>query len=184
MREVPTRISIVRMALHCLARRAAFGGAVTITAAALGAAGPCRGIALSAAASEPSDASLGATWGQAVDGMISVPEAKARGLASRDDVLYIAPSTSNSKLCTEWPPVFKDGVVLSLTAWNPMGVDHPLDVNREANARLHHDLKHIVPGARTHTNLRPHRTHLWPCLSIGLLLLRSTHSNVEIIWLQ
>ena len=55
-----------------LFRRAALGTAGVV---ALGLTGRHQAIALSSSSSAPSDAALGALWGEAIDGMIDVPGA-------------------------------------------------------------------------------------------------------------
>lgn len=76
--------------------------------------------------------------------MIDVPGAEK--LSSSDGVLYLAPMPTGSKAPapkTEWPRVFSKGVVFSLTAWNPEGVDAPAAYNEEANKRLETDISEL-----------------------------------------
>ena len=89
------------------------------------------------ASAPPSDTSLGSLWAAAIDGMIGVPGSDA--LASPDGVLYMAPVVESSALpplSVVWPKVFAKGVVFSLTASNPMGIEASVEQNRAANKRL------------------------------------------------
>jgi hypothetical protein len=117
----------------------AIGGAAIFTSRA----------AVHAAAAPPPDAALGDLWAGAVDGMISVPGTEA---ISTDGVLYMAPAPAQGKVppkySVEWPRIFSKGVVFSLTASNPMGMDAPHEENVEANSRLEADIKSIRPEAR------------------------------------
>ena len=122
-----------------LLRRAALGTAGVM---ALGLTGRHQTVALSSSSSSagpPSDASLGTLWAEAIDGMIDVPGASD---LSHGGMLYLAPvgSTSTPPPPVKWPKLIGKSVVYSLTAWNPMGRDAPLEQNVEANRRLEADL--------------------------------------------
>lgn len=79
--------------------------------------------------------------------MVDVPGAQA--LSSQDGVLYLVPSqgaaSPGSATGTAWPPCFRDGIVLSLTGFNPRGKDAPEDANLAANVELHLELKQLQP---------------------------------------
>jgi hypothetical protein len=86
------------------------------------------------------DRALGALWAQAFDGMIDVPGA---GALSKEGVLFMVPATDSDDSAVEWPAVFRDGVVCSLTAFNPMGKDRPEAENRRGNRELHAALRRL-----------------------------------------
>ena len=106
-------------------RRAALGTAGVV---ALGLTGRHQAVSLS---STPSDAALGALWGEAIDGMIDVPGADE---LSHDGVLYLAPvgSAGTPPRPVKWPKLIGKSVVYSLTGWNPMG----RDVSARARVRV------------------------------------------------
>ena len=106
-------------------RRAALGTAGVV---ALGLTGRHQAVSLS---STPSDAALGALWGEAIDGMINVPGADE---LSHDGVLYLAPvgSAGTPPRPVKWPKLIGKSVVYSLTGWNPMG----RDVSARARVRV------------------------------------------------
>jgi hypothetical protein len=113
-------------------RRAALGTAGVV---ALGLARREQAFA-SASGAAPTDAALGALWGEAIDGMINVPGCEE---LSHDGVLYLAP-TKGAPPPVKWPKIIGKSVVYSLTGWNPMGKDAPHEQNLAANQRLQQDL--------------------------------------------
>ena len=72
-------------------------------------------------AAAPSDESLSALWGAAIDGMIAVPGAER--IAAPNGVLYLAPLPPGAAPPegVEWPKVLAKSAVFALTAHNPMG---------------------------------------------------------------
>ena len=106
------------------------------------------------AAAQPTDAQLGSTWTQAVDGMISVPGCSA--LSSPEGILYMAPKVSEPESRSffksktspvveqvVWPRIFAKSVVFSMTAWNPMGKDSPMEQNVYRNSRLAKEISEL-----------------------------------------
>ena len=128
-------------------------------------AGPGGSATSSAAA--PSDATLGSTWATAIDGMMDVPGCEQ--LSSPDGILFMAPKASveapgsnsekkgwfSSKSAAKedekkpaWPRIFSKSVVFSMTAWNPMGKDAPLQQNVYRNQKLEKELDRLKPEPR------------------------------------
>ena len=99
-------------------------------------------------AAAPSDESLSALWGAAIDGMIAVPGAER--IAAPNGVLYLAPLPPGAAPpeSVEWPKVLAKSAVFALTAHNPMGEAAPAAVNREANRKLQADIASLRPVPR------------------------------------
>lgn len=135
--------------LRTVSRRCALSATVCGGSAALAYATQASGAVAAAAASPPaSDASLGAMWAAAIDGMLEVPGCAE--LSTPDGVLYMAPSRDAPKV--EWPRIFQKSTVFALTGCNPMGVDAPAAANREANERLEQDIQELRPEPRAWWN--------------------------------
>ena len=100
-------------------------------------------------AAPPSDESLDLLWATAIDGMFNVPGCES--LSSPDGMLYLVPASSKEggKPPAAWPKVFSKGVVFSLTASNPMGIEATSEQNREANERLQEDILLLERSATT-----------------------------------
>ena len=90
----------------------------------------------STSAASGRDPALQGLFSGALGGMVGVPGVR------KGQVFYLAPAPEQPPgfpAGRKWPPVF-DGVVFCLTAWNPMGIDAPPELNEQANTLLFKDL--------------------------------------------
>lgn len=104
--------------------------------------------------SSNTDSSLGQLWGAALDGhMLSYSINDHLPPPANTHVTYLAPNNPFDGRSSECPQPFVNRVVFSLTAWNPLGQQAPLEANQQANLKLMRDLRHIhpVPAATWHS---------------------------------